>query len=1051
LRLIKHYILKLLFIFFTFCLPLLGHAQKLEKWTNYTVDDGLIDNFVECFLEDNRGFLWVGTWSGISRFDGKVFVNFRKGLSDSTSMPGNWVHCIYQDRSDRIWVGTDEGLAMYNFNKNRIETVKTIGRHAVISVKEDLFGNVWVAGDNFLYQLNATTLTLMNNKSFQNDLFSKPFEIGEICFDSKNNLWVSTSNQGILFFESLAKSIQLNEPASQKRLTFTRDHINSMQLEGDSTIWVGTMHDGLYRIELADSLKSKHFLNEKNNAASLADNRVVAIFQDKGRNWWVVNSTGVLNKFLPESKQFERVQVGGSIIQSNEQISSSCFYIDRNGNEWIGTHGNGVLHRNRQKEKFANFANSKSQDGGNKIASFLTLSSGKLLVGTDGGGLSLFDPDTHSYSSLDIGTRFRTSKVLDIELGNYGEIWISFWGNGIASLDAESLKLKKHIDGRSNDNALLNNDVKSILVDGDVLWMVSSGDGIFQYDIKSSKFIERRNTNTPFDFTIPKWGNNICKDSKGRYWISSSKGLFLFDGKKLIQFVRNEKKLNSLISNLVLEVFEDSRKNIWVVTDMGLDLYQDSDSSFMHFGNMYGLPNQLKSMQEDRHHRLWLSSNQGITCFDPTNNKVFNYSMENGLPSGVFYHGASEATKDGELVFGSLNGFTFFNPDSIAVFREILPPVFTDFQINYISNLNLLNDRHIQSAENIELNYSSEVITFKFISVDLTNSQRIRYSYWLKNHGSDWVDLGEQNFVSFTNLPPGDYELNVLAKNDNGATSSESLKLQLRILPPWYWSNWAIFLYLVAVLLLLYGLYYFLTFRFKLQNKINLQRFEHHKKLELYQSKIDFFTSISHDIRTPLTLIMAPIELLRLKIAGNTEALKMLSIMEKNANELLSLTNELLEFKSLESGERKLHFETVDFKELMSQVIEGYQNEAVVRNMELTSRISDCTLSVDVSLMKKLLNNVLINAFKFAPDGGKVEVTLEAENTEAKITVYNNGSSITDEMKKKIFDPFFTSRQEKGYGLGLAIVKEIASKHKGLVWVENVKEGVQFTISIQKG
>jgi len=1022
-------------------------GRDFVKWDSHTVNVGLVDNYVQCLLEDNNGFLWVGTWSGLSRFDGDVYKTYTKGSSSKNGLPGSWIYCIIQDRNGKIWVGTDEGVACYNEGLDVFQRVLDVPAHPIIALQEDCFGHVFAAAGNAIFKIDSRSEKILETKNDSAEFFVKGEEISALACDKNGALWIAFPSRILLWAAGEVNLTPVNIAASG----VVPQHIRCMQIDSDGSLWIGTSNSGFFHHIPAHPEQSRRYVFLATDSKSISDNRVESIYIDKSNNLWLVAPKGTINKFNRISNNFDRFVFVQENRGPKEIIASSCFLIDRFENTWIGTHGNGLLSVNKHKENFINVGSGSALSNGNKISSFLCLPNGNVLVGSDGAGLFLFRPNGGGFESVDLGAEFQNAKILAIEQSST-LIWLAFWEQGIASIDPVTFKVIQHFsENPKGDEGLTNSDIKGLCVSDSLLWISSNGDGVFAYNLNTKKFINRNSKQRIFDFAKPKWCNSVFVDSKKRFWMSTAKGLFMNNAKVLKHFVNDVQNEKSLASNQISAVYEDSKKNIWVIGNEGLDLFIEHDYSFVHCSSLYKLPKNMKGIVEDQKGHLWLSSNEGIVCFDYSTKSLLHFTMKDGLPSNTLYQNTASITPQGYLLFGSLNGFTFFNPDSIRLSTVVPEVLFSDFQLNYISQIPVADgQRHIQSLDTLEVEYSNSAMTFKFVAVDLCNSKNISYSYYLENYNNNWVDLGKQNFVSFTNLSPGEYVLRVRARNANGVYSKHSAKLHLIVLPPWYKSKLAYVVYALLAIALLYFIYYFLTFALRTQNKLTLQKLEHQKKLEIYNAKIDFFTSISHDIRTPLTLILSPLDLLRDKINSNEEALEMLDTVDANAHNLLDLTNELLEFKNLESGERKIKLQHTALQEIFEKVMLRFNNEALIKNIRLSSSFIDCTAMVDPHLVDKALNNLLVNAFKFTPENGNVTVSLWSTEEQVLFSVYNSGSHIADDLQRKIFDPFYTSKNDKGFGLGLAIVKEIAALHKARVAVKNTKDGVEFTMIFSK-
>ncbi|MCU0428716.1 MAG: ATP-binding protein [Cytophagaceae bacterium] len=1028
----------LLFFMLSYGLEL--KAQEAQLWQRMGVGQGLIDDFVECITEDSRGFLWVGTWSGISRYDGKNFTHFRKGSSDSSGLPGSWVYTIVEDNRGTIWVGTDEGLAVFSRWNNQFLPLKIPNAHAIVSICQSPDGTVWAAGDRFVYQWDVNSFRLLYKKEFK----SPSLEIGAITIDEEMILWLGTSQAGLKAMHASSKKMLSVEPLINNQLAaFNIKHI---RLEKPGRLLLGTWDGGIFLVHTKFPVSVQRLQHQENEPGSLANNRVSVLQPNKDGSWSVMSPQGTHARWQPGDKNVKHLPAWKETFSSNGALSLSCYWVDRLGNEWVGTHGNGLFQRNLQKEKLQHIGTS---DEGNKISCFLTLPDKKVLVGSDGNGLFLYDPVRLEFKALDLGKKFKFAKVLDMKLGTQEECWISCWSNGIVCLDTRTWKVKKHFDGKSGDPRFSCSDIKGIYLEDSLLWIASNGEGVFQYNTYSGKFTDR-STRTPFDFSIPRWGNSITKDSHGRFWISSSKGLYAFDGSRLRHFTAQSPKQDKISSNFVVSVLEDAQKNIWAITEEGLDKWSEEQLCFIPWRTKGGYSlKQIRGITQDELGRYWISTQHGIACLNLNTNECFRF--DSYCPSGItFYHQAAISLPNGQIGFGTLNGWVVFHPKHLLCSPSIPDISFTElpWKNKRDDSVTIFKNEREGRTSFISLDYTESPFTVSFVAPDLSDVQGLQYVYTLDGQSSPWQELGSRNSITFSNLAPGSYELQVKAKNNVGEFSKEPATLQIEVIPPWYRTHLAYLMYLLISMVLLYLTYRIVIFRIRMRNKLLIQQYQYQKELELYQSKIEFFTNLSHDIRTPLTLILAPLELLRAKISSNVEALKMVDTMDRNARRLLSLVDELLTFRRLESGERSLDKSEVQVEKLVEQSLENFRNEASLKSIQVVPTMVPCKAWLDEILISKLLDNLLGNAFKFTPREGTVNVQLIKEDHEFKLKIANSGSNIPDAVLQHLFDPFYSKEPQKGYGLGLAISKEIVEQHQGRIYVENINDNVVFTIQL---
>ena len=1060
------------------CLLLLllqnSSAQQNDlSFINFSSKNGLSSNTVNAIIKDRYGYMWFATDDGLNRFDGMNFSVYRHNPADSTSIGAGSILSMQEDQQGDIWLGSNNTLSRYNHAKNSFINYDFSKRGAIRSLCIYHKGRVWAGTYNGLYLLNPQTgniKTYIADQAKSNQLNSNC--IISIFEDSRHRIWMGTI-AGLHLYVEETNSFKRFLPDKADPNSLPDKIIRTIAEDNKGNIWLGTQDNGLAVIH-PDGKKFSNFRYSAEDINTLSNNRIHSISADNTGNLWVGTDNG-LNIFDPQTTKAVRVSVDRRNKYCFNGKSVSSIFIDKEGIYWFGTLQSGV---NKYDKNLAFFelrqSNPYDPHGLNypTVTSFAEGLTGDIYIGTDGGGLNLFHRQTGLFDHPVLNTaNNKAQSILVMErVGN--EIWIGTYQDGLYVLNMVSGAIKHYLEGEGPNN-LSNNDIFCIKKDskGNV-WVGTNGFGIDIYDPTTGKF-QRLVPDKIKGGTLPLNGfiRAIEEDRFGNIWIGSSgSGIAIYD-----PWNKTYRQLNHSNSNLpldaVISLHADRNGNIWAgVAGGGLCLYGNNTKKFTIYSEQDGLANGvIHEILEDDAGKLWLSTNKGISSFDPLIKRFKNYAYYNGLQQSPYNLGAGLKTSNGEMFFGGLDGFNYFNPRSLSSNRNVPALAFTDLKI---SNRSVIpGDKSpikedIGVAKVIRLNHRQN-FSLDFIALNYTAPKESRYSYKLDGFDKDWNEVGTSKTAVYTNLDPGKYTFRLKARSDDGLWATPESSIIIYVSPPWWRTGYAYILYVLSFALILWAVRHrgiqklknkFALEQERLQAKqlLEQERKEAERKHEFDQVRIKFLTNLSHEFRTPISLIVGPTENL-LQHESNDKKLDQLSRIRRNAKRLLNLVNQLLDFRKLEESELKLNLTEGDMVAFVKEVGDSFKDVSDRKqiNFTFTSTISHYYTSFDRDKLERILFNLLSNAFKFTPADGKVWMNMEEDfNSGIRITIADSGIGMTSETREKIFEQFFqgdagTNILNQGSGIGLSITREFVNLHGGNIHVESIHgKGSSFTVQL---
>lgn len=1058
------YILYFLFAFFkteTSC------AQNHLNFKHLTINEGLSQNTVFAIMQDKTGFIWIGTEDGLNKYDGYEFTIYKHRNNDANSLSDNQVNALLEDPKGNIWVGTSSGLNLFNKQQLGFTKISTGPDKEnslddfITSFLYDSYGNLWIGTYGGLKRYDYQQKRVLNYSlppNIQNKISSN--RVQTIFEDHQKKLWVSIGKDIKCIDLKSKKVIPLPE-ALEQIASLKQANVRTITQGKNGLIWFGTEHSGLFNYN-PKTHKSEQFQHEANNANSLPTNIVRTLLAYSDTKLWIGTRDGLSILDL-STRKFINYQ---NNVFDNKTISHNsvrAIIKDRAGNIWIGTYAGGINFSSLGAGNFSYIGEKSSSNPvglSHKVVSSILYDHGHLWVGTEGGGLNYIDRDKNISKSYVINSRQQNIVKSLVEDENHN-LWIGTY-DGLSYFNTRTETLKSFEIAGNNDNKPENKQVYSLLLDDGGLWIGTDGRGLKFINHNSAITTYTHDTKNPKSISSNVVLSLLRKDDRHIY-VGTDHGLNIYNKltHNFISYLHTDDDSLGLQQNTVLYLFKDSKNRLWIGTEGGgVNYFDEKNQKFYAITETQGLLNSVvHGIREDQTGALWLSTNKGLSKiifkqfkvpFSKNDLTIMNYTVEDGLQSNQFTSGAAEKGDHGELFFGGINGLTAFFPDKI-IYNTFKPKVvITDFLIkNHPVEINAENSplkKTISETDTIVLTYDQAFITFKFAALNYVNPEKNQYAYKLSGfYDDDWHQVGNQRTATYTNLDAGKYTFEVKAANNDGLWTDNIRTIHIKVLPPWWKTWWAYTFYFLMIGSILYFINYYTIKTNKLKHDLALQNLSHEKEQELAQRKLSFFTNISHEIKTPLTLILAPIDKLISLNEGNNKTLNHLKLIQRNGERLIRLINQLLDFRKFESGSMKLQAAEGNIIRFTKEVMMAFEAYANQKNIQLKLITTEKSIRVwfDRDKMEKVLYNLLSNALKFTDEGGiiNISVTADAAKNTVIIGVEDNGIGIPASRLKSIFDKFnhFDEKgiNAQGTGIGLAFSKGLVELHSGSLTVES--------------
>lgn len=1024
---------KIAFVFISFFVfsPLQRevYAQKDNiTFEHYSIDHGMYETNITSVIQDKVGFLWFSTFSGIEKYDGYNFTTYKNNPDDTNSIDNAFANILYQDKDGYIWIGNKHGFDKFNSStgifthfKTYPAEMETITNNNVLSICEDNEGVLWIGTGDGLYKFFKHTgkilKTILRPESINSNI------INAIYKDNEGSLWFGTSS-GLDKYDPKSGNFIHHWNNSNLYNTSSDYYVNTIFEDKSGILWLGTRNG----VVAFDPIKmtSVRYIQCKAIAVS-------SICEDEYGTLWFGTSGNGLYAF--DKKTFKYSQYNHS-PEERTSISSNVItsvFKERSGTIWITTIDGGINKINRVKQPFKKYPF-------DTVKKIVRGNNNKLWIGT-AEGWYIFYPENEKI----IPYSFGSDELVEEEKS--GDLWIGTFSSGVYKRDP----IGRITNFYTSPGEEITRRILCMWKEPDgTTWIGTAAGSVYKIDPNQThlkKIVQ--NTGTVKDLYL---------DEFGIMWIGYyDGGLICYDTKNNVvvrKYFPDSQNPNSTKSQTFLEILEDKFGTLWFATDEGLGKYTRSTDSLIYYNEKDGLPMDLVwSILEDDHDNIWLSTRKGISKFNSATKNFKNYDESYGLPENGLSNIYGCKTDNGEMYFGYPGGIVRFHPDSI-INNPFIPPVV----ITAVKNL----DNSVPIEKEIQLSYDENFLSFEFVALSYLSPERNQYAHKMEGIDTGWVYSGARRFASYPNLEPGEYIFRVKASNNDGVWNEVGTSVAIIISPPWWKTWWAYLFYSCCFVFALYGIRRYEMNRISYKNQVKVDKVILHEKEETEKLKSRFFANISHEFRTPLTLILGPAEKIISKESKNI--VKDAGTIKRNAQRLLQLVNQLLDLSRLEAGKYKLQASKWNIVSFVKGITLSFESlsESKDITLKLQAERDHIELYFDKEKMIKILSNILSNAFKFTLEDGRITVSVREIKNQNKseaveIKIKDSGIGIPKEDIPKLFDRFYQvdsslTKEHEGTGIGLALTKELVELHHGKISVESkLGEWTEFTLNFPAG
>ncbi|MDX2067147.1 MAG: two-component regulator propeller domain-containing protein [Haliscomenobacter sp.] len=1046
-------------------------------------EDMVVSNVAATAMyQDKQGFLWIGTWNGLYRYDGYNLKKFKLTITSPDEIKGEKIIALYEDREAYLWVGTEntglyrldrttEKFKVYQHDHNQKNSLLD---NRVGSIFQDDQGKIWVGTGRGLCVLNQDhTFTHQKDSPISNT------EIVKTIRGRDGSYWFATTYgvyRGILstkgrFSITRMDVVPAKAEASQEA---AHNHVYDIVEDPrkDNLFWIAT-RGGLKRLDFANN-QIQHIQASPNGLSNNLTTSIVFPSQ-YGDGGFFIGSDYGLNYYIPEKGIFKRYfhipQQSGSLHAST--VLTLC--EDRVGQIWVGTN-KGVGKMNFQRNPFAaiHFPEDVSINS-------MAYANNRVWAGSFGQGIFEIIRKQGQVSTRRISLGGQADFIHALHADKQGNIWAGTRGEGLIVFNADNPSQRKQY---TVANGLSHNYLMSVWGDArGLIWIGSWAGGLIRHDpakgtfhiyrkVKGGGNLDQFPIVLTFEYKNEAGENVLCVGTRGGGLLELLLDKEGFPQKLLRKSTNNPTQANTISSNFINCYWKDAFGRSWVGTEDGLNLWNQKKGTFKQYFKADGLPDDIiQSLAEDENGHLWVSSTRGLSRFSPEMDKkdyARVFDTQDGLPSNFFNSNVSVYTQDRHVFFGSNSGILYFQPHQIRE-NPIAPTVeLVDFRLFNHSigvgdkvNNRVILQQNIGSTPELVLRYNENLFSIEFAAMHFLEPYKNQYKFRLLGFNGEWIpSTAKERVAHFSNLSPGRYTFEVQAANNDGLWAKEPAVLKIRILPPFWLTWWAYLIYagLIAGAILMYR--QSILLREKLRNQVKMETFKREKTEELGQMKIHFFTNISHELRTPLTLLFSPLEDLLKREQTDPSTHEMYTLMYRNAERLKGMIDQLLEFRKIEEGLMHLEVVEMDLVRFFKNIAIAFRDLARHRNIQFNfvTSVDELRAWVDRDLLEKVLFNLLSNAFKYSDDGGNIQMKLESDGKQVIFSLEDDGIGISTEELPHIFEQFYRARssqhgsRRQGTGIGLALAKSIVELHKGSIEAFSmIHRGSVFVVKLPLG
>lgn len=1053
--------------FVVFAIKLYADTTPVISLTKVSPEGGVTYNSVMCIAEDEMGYIWFGSNDGLFRYNSIDFKRYSHFQKDIHSISTNRINKLHKDLSGKLWIATENGLCLYNRKQDNFITYSL----------QDQFGNPTGKNITAFFQTRDSsywfadergfgTINLKKNQAFYKQINGKNSEVNHLHLDDRGTIWVFFDD-GEIYYQTLE---------SNTFYFFSKAlpaNILSVLVDQDK-IWVAYGTYGLLCLNM-DGSEHANFKAENEKETELPSNQVRSLLKDENGLIWAATYKGVA--LIQDFKVISIINPRNYSELPNHSVWS--LYKDSQKNIWIGTFYGGLCFHS----KYSNYFNHHTQSGPgislsfNIVSSFIEVpGSLEIIVATEDGILNYFNPQTNIFTRQNVSyDGINVSNIKSLSFDKNGTLWLGTYEHGVLYKEKNSKEFKRlKLAFLEGIQAL------DILADTDGIWVSNYPLGVYFYNFKTGESKSYHHNPLDINSISSNIVRQILKDKEGNIWFGTLNGLNMLkkESNVFIHFFHEDNNPSSLSSNIIYSMYEDEKGFLWIGTNgEGLDRFNPENGETEHLTTKDGLSgNEIFSILQDRNKNLWFTTNQGLCMFNPKEKSIRTFNNSNGISNNRFNPNAAISSSDGELYFGGTNGFIRFKAENIT--SNITPPttIITDLYINNNPVLpgdeNSLLQDVIAKTKSLELPYTQNSIGFRFVTNNYIDPSKNRFKYRMLGFNDEWISIPYNERATFTKIPAGRYSFEVKAANNDGVWNEVPTTISVRIFAP-FWLRWYAYIsYFILVSLILFYIRNQIIKQQKLKKEIEFEKISRENKDHLHLMKLQFFTNISHEFRTPLTLIQGPVNRLLKREDQPEEVQKHLLLIKNNTDRLLRLINQFLDFRKVDAEKLKLNPVHADIISFCRNIYSCFEENAKQRNFDFKfiSDLSKLKIDFDPDRLDKVLFNLLSNAFKHTPDDGEVcfEVYSNVKHASKisgktysfgeeitdnfiEITVSDTGKGISEKHLHSIFDRFYQieNNSQTGTGIGLSLSKNYVLVHRGQMIVNSeLGRGTEFKLYI---
>ncbi|SDL12530.1 ligand-binding sensor domain-containing protein [Catalinimonas alkaloidigena] len=1034
------------------------------RFRHLSTGDGLSQSSVLFITQDAQGFLWFGTHYGLNRYDGYAFKVFHHREGDSTSLAHNEITSLFTDREGVVWVGTHQGLSRYDRTQEQFRTFRPqagepnhLPALTVHAMTEDENGTLWLG--------TALGLSRRDGEHFRNYL--PQVSVQALLSDGRGGLWIGTGT-GLLHFDPSSGTLQTIGTAEAE---LPASDVRALCFDAEGQLWIGTYGNGLYRLA-PEQNRLERYRHRPDDPNSLIDHHIRSLCLDKRGDLWIGTLRG-LNRRDRATGTFTRFTSDVNHPEGLSHSSIHALYADRQGSLWIGTYYGGINLLNPLYNRFTYLQHQADPNSlsNNVVSTLREDEAGNLWIGTEGGGLNLLDRETGRFTHFthqpDAPGSLSHNNVKSLLLDRTGGVWVGTYWGGLNYRPPGAQEFQHYQHETEDTSSLSHSSVYALLEDRNgTLWVGAYGGGVDRLDRRTGAFTHyRHDKNDPHSLSSDVV-RTLLEDRLGLLWIGTRDGLNCLDPRTgRVTVFRHDPATPTSLSRDDINTLYETRDgaSLWVGTyGGGLNRFDRHNATFRHYQTGEGLPGDVVyGILEDDRGYLWISTNHGLSRFDPQTETFQNFELASNYFGNEFTSGACLRRRDGTMLFGGLNGILMFHPDSLRPDPYTAPLVLTDFRL-FNRSVSVSHEgplpRPIGEVSDLTLSHRQSIFSLSFASLNFVYPEKTQYAYRLRGLEAQWNRVTGKPTATYTNLEAGTYQFEVKAANHDGVWNEAAVPLTITVLPPPWKTGWAYLLYAVALAGAIFYLRKHLLFQQRLQNHLRLEQFKREQHDKLHQLKLRFFTNVSHEFRTPLTLLLGPLEEMLDTAEGSYSSKRKLQLMKRNADRLLHLTNQLMDFRKMESEHMQLRAASGNVVRFVQEVMLSFQEYARQRQITYAFQTNqeDVMLWYDRDKLEKVLYNLLSNAFKFTPDGGQIGLEVEAQEETVRLRVKDTGRGIAAAQLPHVFERYYEGAHEEaawaGTGIGLALTKGLVELHRGTIAVASeVGRGTCFTVTLPRG